>query len=346
MPKKKGMRRKLRVNGNKMLVFGDLHVSDTYVGNHKDYLSESFWVLGRIEKICEDERPDVVVFLGDLDMNISKRIVLLKFCKFFARLNALTNGNVYCVKGNHDMHGNFSVFSFLAGLGYIKIAQDETVQGYIDLYCGSNQEVPAARFHLVDYGREKEQLPILDVENSNIVLAHNNFSVPGYTTWYQDYDGLELSRLSSMKDISLIISGHIHNPSPDTLSVQHIEGTVTSLFYPGCPTRPAKDTQKYDFVYYVKFEYKPEGDYIDWQAKQFDLLPTSECFIENDLSEKTEEQVAEELRLNNLSEVLNEIMEYQISGNDLVTQIENIPSASNEAKKIAIDYIKKVSDNA
>lgn len=335
----------MRINGNKMLVFGDLHISDTYVGNHKDYLSESFWVLGRIEKICEEEKPDIIVFLGDLDMGISKRIVLLKFCKFFAKLNQLTNGNVFCIEGNHDMHGNFSVFNFLAGLGYIKIAQDEAVQGYLDMYCGQNAEVPAARFHLVDYGREKEQLPLLDIEDSNIVLAHNNFSVPGVTTWYQDYDGLELGRLSSMKDIALIVSGHIHNPSPSVLSVQHIEGTVTSLFYPGCPTRPAKDMQKYDFVYYVSFTYMENGDYIDWQAKQFDLLPASECFIENDLTEKTEEEVAEELRLNNLSAVLGEIMEYQISGNDLVSQIENIPSASQEAKEIAITYLKRVSES-
>ena len=58
------------------------------------------------------------------------------------------------------------------------------------------------------------------------------------------------------------------------------------------------------------------------------------------MNEKTEEEINEELRKENLKDVLSDILKYRMTSGNPIDQVMNIPNASEEAKKIATDYLQ------
>lgn len=340
------------IHANKGLIFGDLHISDRFTGRHKNYLANCFNVMGEILGIVKKEKPDYVAFLGDIvglrEKVIQRREILLHVCNFFRELNSLTNNNVYSVRGNHDM-GDFSEFDFLAGMGLIKTTA--SLDGnFLDVFPkGVEQIHPEVRLHFVDYGQERKDLDILkDGATSNIVLGHNNFTVAGLTNWYQQHDGIELGSLGNFAGVDLVVAGHIHNPSPYEIEtpMPYNSGNCM-LVYLGCPTRPSFDQGKYETVWYGKLEYSPESEITDWSLETFELAPKEEVFFTEDeyVEEKTEEQINEELRTKNLKDVLDDILHSRMTSGDLFNQINIIPYASDRAKALASEYLRRAIDN-
>ena len=337
------------VYGKKGLIYGDLHLSDRFTGRHRNYLANCFSVMADIEKQCMENNPSFIVFLGDLvglhERNIKNREVLLQICTFFNKLSILTRGNVFVVKGNHDT-GDFPEFQFLSGLGYFKTMKD-LEGGFFDYYSSEEAVEPEIRFHLVDYGSEKRELDILCGNAGNIALGHNNYTIPGYTNWYNEHDGIELSRLSNFAGLDMLISGHIHNPSPDLIATEMVGGGSCSLFYPGCPTRPSADQGKYDSVHYMKFEYSFEEQLTNWDAVEFPLEPASNIFYPDDefIDDLDEDAIEEKMRVEALHEVLGDILKCRMTSGNVFNQVRAIPNASDEAKDIACSYLKLAIDN-
>lgn len=344
----------MNVYGNGIATIGDLHESDIYKGSHINYLKNCFTVNAKILNKVEEMKPSALVLLGDVvgmnDRLIKRREVLCHLCNFFKQLNAICP--VFAIRGNHDS-GAFPEFSFLEGLGYIKTAN--TTDGFIDYYPDESFEVPEARFHLVDFGYEKEPLKLADGDVSNIVLAHNNFIVTGQTTWYSKADGIELNSLTNWCGVDMVVSGHIHNPSPMEVVTTMVDGSTCSLFYPGCPTRPTKDLAKYDHVHFTTFTYNEEGQYTDWNALPFELEPAEEVFRkealessktdeELDMEDMTDEQVAVVLegeRRENLKKLINEVVTSNITTSDPIKQIEIYPNVSDNVKAICKRYFNE-----
>ncbi len=128
-----------RVDGGKICIFGDLHLSIAFngqhisygtecyenmeSGQHISYGTECYENMERIKEICKEEKPSAIIFLGDLigvtERNIRDRQFLMRVMQFFEYLNVVTEGKVYSVKGNHDI-GDFSDYDFLVGMGLIK----------------------------------------------------------------------------------------------------------------------------------------------------------------------------------------------------------------------------------
>ena len=219
-----------------------------------------------------------------------------------------------------------------------KVSQDKL--GYFDYFGKEDSEVPEIRFHLMDYGQETQELELSPNEDTtDIVLAHNNFTIQGYTNWYADQDGIELCGLNNLKDVYMIVSGHIHNPSPQDVSTEMRCGGSCSLFYPGCPTRPSAD-QNYESCWVVRFEFEEDG--TNWYADEWELAPLSDVFYNSEefVEEKSEDKVEELERKKALKEVLDEIIKCRIGGNNLMEQIDAIPNASESAKEIAKEYLQ------
>lgn len=334
------------VVGSGVLIVGDLHVSDrAVVGKHKNYLKNCFDCLSAIRNRVRDTQPSAVVFLGDLvgtsERNIKSREVLSMFCKFFMEISQYAK--IFCVRGNHDS-GDFPEFQFLSELGLFETAV--SCDGYFDYYGTEQQrehQEPEVRFHLVDYGSERRELDIKGGNTTDIVLAHNNFTIQGVTVWYQDHDGIELSTLNNMQGVYMVIAGHIHTPSPEIVATEMLAGGQCCLFYTGCPTRPA---ERYDSCWFVEFKYSAADDCTNYDAVEFplpkDIFYEDEEFIED----MSEEQIAEIERTEALKEVLEEIMSCRISNGDLISQVYNIPNASDEAKQVAAHYLQIALDNA
>ena len=328
------------VVGNRILVFGDLHFSDVYAGKHKNYLQECCGILGEITRIISEKTPSAVVLLGDLigwtETNIRDRQVLSMFLKVLKEWNEYCP--VYAVKGNHDIKGypDFLLFSEL-GL----IITSDMCDGYFDYFGDESQEIPEVRFHLVDYKSEDKVLNFAENENtSNIVLAHNNFTINGVTTWYAEHDGIELGLQRNFSGVDMVISGHIHNPSPEIYAVSMPNGGSCMLFYPGCPTRPIKDKNIYESCWFVDIVFN--NNQTDVNPEEFKLKPLDDIFYTDEefVTEKTEEEINEELRKEALANILGDLLKYRMNAGDPIQQINNIPNGSPEAKKIAIQYLQ------
>lgn len=336
-----------KVTGNDVLIFGDLHFSDVYTGRHRNYLENCFIELAKIEKKVNELRPCAVIFAGDLvgvnEGNINRREVLNMFCKWLRSLNSVCN--VYSVRGNHDFRGAFPEFQFLNELGLIKTSAD-CDGGAIDFYGSANNEVPEIRYHLVDYGDESRELDICDGETTNIVVAHNNFTIQGLTNWYSDFNGLELSRQANFKDVFMVISGHIHTPSPQIVSTEMACGGVCSLFYVGCPTRPSYEKNLYGSCWMVRFTYDDTLGATNYSADVWELEPIEKTFITDDrfVEDLTVDEINEIERTERLKEVLDDIIKTRLTSGDLIGQVMCIPNASDEAKKMACDYLQMALD--
>lgn len=330
-----------KVVGNEVMIVGDLHFSDVFTGKHKDYLENCCWVMGQITKKLEDEKPSALVLAGDLigwsETNIKSREVLSMFIKVLKEWNSVCP--VYAVRGNHDMKG-YPDFNFLEELGMIITSAE--CEGYFDYYATDDASKPEVRFHLVDYKQESRPLDIHE-DCSNIVIGHNNYTIDGVTTWYRDHDGIELGMLSNFTGVDMVISGHIHNPSPEIYSVQMIDGKSCMLFYVGCPSRPIREGSgySYDSCWYVFLRYNAEEQMTDIVTDEFKLKPAEEVFYQDDtfIEEATQEQIEESVRQEALKNVLGDLLVYRMNQTDPISQVENIPNASEEAKKVAINYL-------
>ena len=328
-----------KVVGKKILVFGDLHLSDVYSGKHKNYLSNCFDVLKNITKTITESNPSAVVLLGDLigwtETNIRNREVLSTICKEFQKWNTICP--VYAVRGNHDIKG-YPDFNFLADMGLI--ITSSVCNGYFDYYADETQTTPEIRCHIVDYGCEDTALNILE-GTSNIVFGHNNYTINGATTWYSAGDGIELGMLRNFEGVDYVISGHIHNPSPEVVYTSMPNGAKCGLIYAGCPTRPVKDKENYNNVWVIRLEYNDTDKSTDIEMDDFPLKDAKELFYTDEelLTNKSEDEIQEELRKEHLSETLESIMSYRIVMGDYTQQVDNIPNASEKAKELAKKYI-------
>ena len=339
------MMNKYDIVGGNILVIGDLHFSDKKdYGKHKNYLENCFDVLNQLDTIISEQKPSGIVLLGDIvgnnETNVHSREQLSKFCKYLIRWN--TYGPIFAVRGNHDLNG-YPDFLFLDELNLI--ISSSKCNGYFDFYADNNSEIPATRFHIVDYKDEHRPLEICKGAR-NVVLGHNNYIIPGLTNWYQQHEGLEFSKFPNFEDIRLVISGHIHNPSPDFVSTTMINGNVCSLYYPGCPTRPSKDVNCYDACSVMRISYNEQSKLTDFAIIPMQLKPMEEIFYDSAMiTDKTEEEIENEMRMSALKDVLGDLLKYRMNQTDPLSQIDNIPNATDKAKEIAKAYMIRALNN-
>ena len=328
-------RKGYRVDGGKVMVFGDLHLSSSYTGKHKNYTLECFENMERILSLVKEESPSAVVFLGDIvgvnERNIRDRQFLMRVVMFFGMLYNITNGNVFAVRGNHDM-GDFPDYDFILGLGYIKNPR------YVDYY--SDSGVKEIRFHFVNYGNEGMRLDIDKDGASNIVFGHADYYIDGVTTWYSDKKGrVELKTLKNFIGVDMVFSGHIHIPSSEVLYTNLPDGENIGLFYLGSPSRTA---ERYDDCWYVTFEYQKESLATTYDANYFGLKPSNEVFYDDSEFEHETEELDNETS-NALEAIAKEIFESRLATGDIFGQIDRIP-ADNDCKELAKDYLRKAID--
>lgn len=332
------------IHGGKVLVFGDLHLSSSFMGQHKNYQYECYANMDKIQSLVEENKASAVIFLGDLvgvnEKNIKDRQFLMRTQHFFTMLNKVTNGKVFSVKGNHDM-GDFTDFDFFEGLGYIKNPE------YIDYYRDDSNDVKTLeiRFHLVNYGDEKKRLHLADENwSSNVVLGHSDYYIDGVTNWYSANNNIEVSDLTNFEGVQYIFSGHIHTPSEEMLFTTLKNGESIGLFFLGSPSRTS---ERFDDCWYMVFEYKVEDGEgaTSYDSHLMGLEPASEVFYDKDefVGEESEEEEARQNNSDKLTSIVKEIMDGRIMTGDIQRQIEVVPYASDEVKAIAKKYLEMAS---
>lgn len=336
------------IHGGRVLIFGDLHISSSFSGQHKNYQYECYYNMDKIISIVAKEKASAVIFLGDLvgvnEKNIRDRQFLMRTQNFFKVLNQATNGNVYSVKGNHDM-GDFTDFDFFEGLGYIKNPK------YINYYGrkpGSKKDDGLEiRFHLVNYGDEHKSLKLASSNDcaSDVVLGHCDYYIEGVTNWYSAGSNVELSKLDNYQGVALVFSGHIHIPSDEMLFTTLKNGDSIGLFYLGSPARV---TERFDDCWYLAFEYTKSDSEDEWSTSYdsifMGLEPADEVFYpKEDFIEDESEEALRENESAKLTDIVKEIMDSRIMTGDLNHQIDIVPGVRKEVKDIAKKYLELAS---
>lgn len=336
------------IHGGRVLIFGDLHISSSFSGQHKNYQYECYYNMDKIISIVAKEKASAVIFLGDLvgvnEKNIRDRQFLMRTQNFFKVLNQATNGNVYSVKGNHDM-GDFTDFDFFEGLGYIKNPK------YINYYGrkpGSKKDDGLEiRFHLVNYGDEHKSLKLASSNDcaSDVVLGHCDYYIEGVTNWYSAGSNVELSKLDNYQGVALVFSGHIHIPSDEMLFTTLKNGDSIGLFYLGSPARV---TERFNDCWYLAFEYTKSDSEDEWSTSYdsifMGLEPADEVFYpKEDFIEDESEEALRENESAKLTDIVKEIMDSRIMTGDLNHQIDIVPGVRKEVKDIAKQYLELAS---
>lgn len=321
-------------NGS-VLIFGDTHFSAQYKGTHKNYEENSYRVMALIIEKCKAE-PNLVgvILLGDVigvkERNISAahHQFLLRVINFFKEVKALCGGvPVQAVEGNHDQ-GEFTDFALMIGLGLMENPD------HLDYWGGDSHEV---RFHFMNYGDEERTLKQVEGA-SNVVLGHNDFQVDGVTNWYGgDSRSLVVSKMHNLIGVDMLISGHIHTPSPEVIHTR-VGDSEIDVFYPGSPARVA---ERYEQCFYLQFGFDASSDSTLFDARLIELWPVSEEFHPEE--DYIVDDDAAELKANNLklTEIIQQIIGGRLTTGDPLAQIQIVPGFSQEAKDTATRYFQQ-----
>lgn len=333
-------RKSYAFTGNKILVFGDLHLSNRKQAKHVDFERESLEAMAKIEQIVSQEQPSAIFLLGDLigyaDTVLTHGDFYTKVLNFFQDLNRQTHGHVFVVRGNHDM-ANRTEYDTLEGINYIKNPKQ------VDWFATRSKEkgeAPNMRFHIMNYGEYAEPIDKADSdETTDCVLGHFDYRVNGVTYWGSydnDSDVLEevktyaeLPELSNLKGVRLLISGHIHTSYLEGIDT-NIYGEPITLFYLGCPTR-ASGTDDYDECGYAIAEVNSEN-LIEWTFESWQLRPLDEVFEEEVEKDDTTLSVEDSAKLDAIISQIGYI------GNRAMTvqeQIDNLNFFSEGSREIA-----------
>lgn len=337
----------------KVLIMGDTHFSEVFVGSHKNYLAENIWLMKDILKKVGTDTTGLI-FLGDVfgvrEQRIKSLVYRSNLLTFFKRLKMQLERNnakmgygrdnalLSSVKGNHDHSGvdNITEFEFFIEQGMFDNPR------YVDL---ENQEGLKTRLHFVNYGDEKKTLEIAEKGGvSNVILGHGEYIIKDKTNWFQyGANAVNIADMENYWGIDLIISGHIHTPSQQFDSTVMANNEVIKLFYPGSPSRVS---ERVEDVYYVEMMVNSIGD-VEVEVKDFGLPPVAKVFLDKDelvgdLGVGVETSEDFNNRNRKLKEILDEIISSRISQGNLLEQVDKIPSVSEVARNRAKQYLQMV----
>ena len=318
----------------KALIIGDLHISDAYVGYHKDYWAECTEILGKITSIIVDKGVTHLILTGDLvglrEKNFKQRASLMLFMMALKKWNELTDYNVYSLVGNHDMSGRTTDFELFESLGLIKTTRT-LGKSFLD--------INDTRFHMINFGDENNKIELkIGTDATNIGITHADIQVTGKTTWwYPSNVRFELATMEHWKGIEMIIAGHIHNPSPKMVTTD-IDGSNVNLFYVGCPTRPRKN-DNWEKCWGTLFEI--DGTNVNCSILEIPL--PVDVFVETTEDIDTEELETDEVtKIEELAAILNTLSEYKLdSDDDIEGQIKRFSGVDTKAMNLALEYYNR-----
>ena len=320
----------------RVLVIGDLHLSDKYSGRHVDYFRDCVEFLEQITKEIKEKKITHLILTGDLigrhnEKNLEHLESYLFVMKILQLWNDLTNGNVYSARGNHDYGKHLTDFEVFVSLGYIKVVD--------------TLDVGSIRFHMLHYGGHDRVIEV-DEEKYNVAIMHTELHVEGLTGWFfRSPEGVELSSLENLYGVELVLAGHIHTPS-EKLVQTSIKDKTVSLFYPGNGTRPTKERNLWEHCFGVYL--KTDEKNVDFEQITFSLRPVSEIFtstfddiVEAEEVEEEEDKPTFDVEL--LASIIDELNNYNVVGEgSFKEQITAFGGLDKEAVDLALDIIAQI----
>lgn len=191
-----------------------------------DNFTEVDIFIERIEKLCLERKPDLIVILGDV-LDTHERLHTLPLNKAFNFINKMRNiALTYILVGNHDLISNQEFLTCNHWMNALKEWKNVVV---VDTVCEYNFADDKFIFcPYVDKGRFQEALNLsgLDYKNASCIFAH------------QEFMGCKFGAITSShgdvwpENYPPVISGHIHENQ-----------TIKNIYYCGSSTQQG-ETEK------------------------------------------------------------------------------------------------------
>jgi DNA repair exonuclease SbcCD nuclease subunit len=189
---------------SKLLFIGDVHLN---CGSFSEHIHNS---LNSIYDICNKEKPDKLIFLGDFLDNPTLNPDLVKsISSWFSKFQS-TSKNVYLITGNHDKLPRYTH----ASTDFLK---EQGVYTGFDIY-------------------EDEEMVLVSHSTSGVMVTSNGKLVAGHLGVHgvrvndgYKYNGDDIIEFNDVP--RLVILGHIHAPS-------FVEYNKIPILFPGniCPS--------------------------------------------------------------------------------------------------------------
>lgn len=335
-----------RYSGRRVLVIGDLHFDDVYEGKHLDYLKNTITVMTLIHNQIAKYRPDVVVLAGDIvgvrpgRSKVRTNIYRARIINFIKSLGPV----VIALKGNHDFAEDAD-YNLMAETGVF--VAPKKINYVADVIPGKNSE-HNLRLHLLDYKQEEHKLELdTNEQAANIVIAHNEFYIENREYRRRSDDAIELVKHIPFFGTDMVLSGHIHEPSPQPETYTALDGNTQTFVNLGCPSRPSK-AEKYNEVWFMMFDFDEEE--MIWEPKPLiiELQNSDKVFNDDegmfgDIEEQVDNFRAEHRE--RLDNVLDILLSKQPLNLDFKEQVQALSQASDEGKAKAIKYLETASNN-
>lgn len=321
-------------------ICGDLHLDDRQVGRHKNYYANCVDICEKITNVIKEKELTHLILLGDLFGNtqhiVQKQSARIHFTEYFVKWNQMLNGNVYSVIGNHDKGAYATDFELLVTTGLVKIPRELDVGAY--------------RIHFLNYGESNRALNMAQ-DKENVVVAHEYFTIEGQTNYIKARGGLELSDMQNLKGVSLVVCGHIHNPSKTYLNTR-IDGTPIYLYYPGCLTRPSKERDLWDVANILVMtsmvdNENPNNTEVAEEAVDVTLAAQDEVFLDTPALNAVDVDVLECTNVEVLGDILRNLQEYNLTvQGGYKEQIHRFGGMDSEATATVLKYVEQAEQYA
>ena len=324
---------KVEVIENRVLVYGDIHLSSRNYGAHRDYAKESLSMLKNITDTAKSIGATHIIGLGDFSYGRFNTLEYrMEVEKQLEEQYVYTHGNRYELKGNHDKASyGMTEYEYYIQKGLLKPS--------------CNLVLGRANISMVDFGEHRKHTIIPPDSNMhNIVCMHDFFRFRD--TQIPDYGkAVYLDEFEPWYGVDTIIGGHIHNYSQFEGNiadmVQHKSNRVL-VTYLGCPCRPSyREGHMQDYGVYAVITTGTDSNgeqQVEENLYTFQLWDLEESF---NLADKADTEALRAMKHVDVSDIVKQLDSHERVAGDPEQVVMGMLDIDARYREKAIDYLKR-----
>lgn len=310
-------------------IYGDMHLSSKNYGAHRDYPNESLEYFHKITEITQ--RRQLTHLIGTGDFTFGRFHSLEYRAAIESELQnqyALTNGNRYELRGNHDE------------AGYGMTERDYYVTKGL-LKPSSNLDINNLHITMVDYGKSEDIIPnIVDKDTDiNLLIAHDYFKFSN-TQLPNFGKAIDLDNYTRWFGVDYIACGHIHKDMEfDGHIIKDSLAHQVHVNYLGCMMRPAYREGMMDDKGKVLIITLFDNGMMDIDTEYVQLWSLDKCFNLEQKAKQTAKKEEKASRVD-ISDIVKQLDTHDRNvGNpeDIINELEGV---DDKYKNKAIELLK------
>ena len=303
---------------------GDTHLSSRQYGGHNDYPKESLHYFTQLNQIAKDNNITHDIRLGDFSfykfMDLQYRTQVEEQLK---TANKQVNGNLYILKGNHDISSTgMTEYEFYLGGGWFRPATNITID--------------KVNISMLNYGEQFKEILTPSRYTVDIIVGHDYYKFQD--TQLPNYgNAIILDNKSDWYGVDLILLGHIHQYHKFKGSIiKDNKSYDTVVEYLNCPCRPSYQ-EGLDDKWHIFILNIYENHTVSVEELEIPLLSLSNSF--NFAKIDTKKDTTAQKRID-LTEIIQRVGSYTNTIGDPEIAIRNMTDIDDKYKQKALDLLR------